>query len=89
MAALHLQIDEMLQTRLAKAADQAGLSVDAFVQLAIDQALDRAEPADAFDELADARWTAVLATGQTVSWNTARAYLEAKVRGESPPRPDA
>jgi hypothetical protein len=63
--------------------------VDAFANGAIRQALEQFEPGDAFNQLADERWEGLLATGQSVPWDKAKPYLEAKARSESPPRPDA
>jgi hypothetical protein len=40
-----------------------------------------------FDRAAEERWTRVLTTGESVPWADAKAYLEAKARGEHPPRP--
>jgi hypothetical protein len=37
--------------------------------------------------LANERWTRVLSTGKTVSWEDAKAYLEARARGEKARRP--
>lgn len=89
MISLTLQFDERLWARLATAAEHAGLSVDAFANGAIQQALEQFEPGDAFNQLADERWEGLLATGQSVPWDKAKPYLEAKARSESPPRPDA
>jgi len=40
-----------------------------------------------FNEVADARWKGILASGKTVSWEDAKAYLAAKSVGESPKKP--
>ena len=48
---------------------------------------EHAEPSDDFQRVADERWAQVLATGMTVPWEAARAYLEARARGEMPRRP--
>jgi hypothetical protein len=42
-----------------------------------------------FDRLADARWAQVLASGQTVPWDEAKTWLEARARGEKAARPIA
>ncbi len=56
---------------------------------AIVESVERAEQAEAFDALADARWSMLAATGETVAWDDAKAWLEARARGETPPRPAA
>lgn len=45
--------------------------------------------ADEFHLLADQRWARILANGKTVPLDDAKAYLEARARGESPPKPKA
>lgn len=47
------------------------------------------EQDDAFHRLADERWAEILATGETVPLDAAKAWLEAQLRGEHPPRPVA
>jgi hypothetical protein len=49
----------------------------------------QAEQDEAFHRVADARWANVLATGKTVAWNDAKAWLEARSRGERPRKPAA
>ena len=46
-----------------------------------------AEQDTEFYRIADARWTELLATGKAVPWDNAKAYLEARARGERPNRP--
>jgi hypothetical protein len=56
---------------------------------AIAQTVEQVELDEAFHGLADERWTKVLASGQTVPWDEAKAWLEARLRGERPHRPVA
>ena len=44
---------------------------------------------EASHRVADERWAKVLATGQTVPWDDAKAWLEARSRGEHPHKPVA
>ena len=46
-----------------------------------------AEQDTEFHHIADARWAEPLATGKAVPWDDAKAYLEARARGERPNRP--
>ena len=46
----------------------------------------QAELDEAFHRLADERWREVEA-GATVEWDDARAWVEARLRGETPGRP--
>lgn len=53
------------------------------------RAVEQSEEAETWDRVADARWAKVLATGRTVQWDEAKAYVEAKARGEQPQPPTA
>jgi predicted transcriptional regulator len=89
MSTTTIRIDEDLKARVASAAERAGKSAHAFIVEAIEQTVEQAEADDEFHRLADARWAKVLATGETVAWDEAKAYLEARTRGERPDRPKA
>lgn len=89
MSTTTIRIDEDLKARVASAAERAGKSAHAFIVEAIEQTVEQAEADDEFHRLADARWAKVLATGETVAWDEAKAYLEARARGERPDRPKA
>lgn len=82
-----IRLDDTLKQRIASAALQAGKSAHAFILDAIAQTVEKVEQDSAFNALADERWTAILATGQTVSWDDTKAYLVAKSRGENPGKP--
>jgi hypothetical protein len=49
----------------------------------------QAELDEEFHRVADSRWASVLASGKTVPWDKARAYLEAGARGARARRPAA
>ena len=84
-----IRIDEELKARIAAAAQRGGKTAHAFILDAIAQTVERNEQDAAFHRLADARWTKLLATGETVPWDDAKTWLEARARGEHPPRPVA
>jgi hypothetical protein len=48
---------------------------------AIAQTVEQVERDEAFHRVADERWRKILTTGETVSWNEAKAWLEAQSRG--------
>ena len=77
-----IRIEDDLKARIATAARRAGKTVHAFILDAISQTVEQAEQDDAFCQVADERWTKLLATGKTVPWNDAKAWLEARSRGE-------
>ncbi len=51
--------------------------------------VEQSEEEETWDRVADARWAKVLATGRTVPWDEAKAYVEAKARGEQSQPPTA
>jgi hypothetical protein len=44
---------------------------------------------DDFHRVADERWAEILATGETVPWDEMRGYLEGRLRGEQPRKPNS
>jgi predicted transcriptional regulator len=84
-----IRIEDDLKARIAAAAERAGKSVHGFILDAIAQTVEQAELDEAFHRIADERWAKVLATGRTVPWDDAKAYLEARARGERPRKPAA
>ena len=84
-----IRIDEDFKARIAAAAERAGKTAHAFILDAIARTVEQDELDDAFHRVADSRWASVLATGKTVPWGDAKAWLEARSRGERPPEPVA
>lgn len=84
-----IRIDDTLKARVAAAAERAGKTAHAFIVDAIAHTVEQAEIDDAFHRVAEERWARVLATGRTVPLGDARAYLEARARGERPRKPVA
>ena len=84
-----IRIDDDMKARIAVAADRAGKTAHAFILDAIARTVEQAEVDEAFHLVADDRWTKVLATGKTVPWDDAKAWLEARSRGEHPRKPVA
>ena len=89
MTTTTIRIDDDLKARIAAAAEHAGKTAHAFILDAIARTVEQVEADEAFHRVADARWAKVLATGKTVPWDAARAWLEARSRGEHPSRPAA
>jgi predicted transcriptional regulator len=84
-----IRIEDELKARVAAAAERAGKTTHAFMLEAIARTVEQAEQDEAFHRVADARWANVLATGKTVAWDDAKAWLEARSRGERPRKPAA
>lgn len=89
MSTTTIRIEDELKERVAVAAENAGKTAHAFILDAIAQTVERAEQDIAFQHLAEQRWAQVLATRQTVAWDDAKDYLNARARGQQPGRPVA
>jgi len=84
-----IRIEDDLKARVAAAAERAGKTAHAFIVDAIAQTVEQVELDEAFHRVADERWANILATGETVPWDAAKAWLEARSRGERPRKPVA
>jgi predicted transcriptional regulator len=89
MTTTTIRIEDDLKARVAAAAERAGKTAHAFILEAIAQTVEQAELDEAFHRVADERWAKVLASGKTVPWDEAKAWLEARSRGERPRKPVA
>jgi predicted transcriptional regulator len=89
MTTTTIRIDNDLKARVAAAAEHAGKTPHAFILDAITQTVEQVELDAAFQRVADERWTNILASGETAGWDEAKAWLEARSRGERPCRPVA
>lgn len=89
MSTTTIRIEDELKARVAAVAELAGKTAHAFIVDAIAQTVEQVEQDNAFHTLADQRWEGIQATGKTVGWDAARAYLEARARGGQPRKPAA
>ena len=89
MSTTTIRIDDDLKVRVAAAAQRAGKTAHAFILDAISQTVEQVELDSAFNTLADQRWANIQASGKTVPWDDAKAYLAARASGESPLKPAA
>ncbi|MCI4431746.1 MAG: ribbon-helix-helix protein, CopG family [Burkholderiales bacterium] len=87
MSTTTIRIEDDLKARVAAAAERAGTTAHAFMLDAIAQTVEQVEFDAEFQRVAGERWAKVLSTGKTVPWDDAKAYLEARVRGERPRKP--
>jgi predicted transcriptional regulator len=84
-----IRIDDALKARLAAAAARSGKTPHGFILDAIAATVAEAEQADAFHRLAEIRWASLLASGESVPWDAAKTWLEARARGDTPSHPRA
>ncbi len=89
MATTTIRIDDELKARINAAAERSGETSHAFIHDAIARSVEQSELEDEFHRIAEERWSKLLATGKTVAWDDAKAYLEARARGERPRKPAA
>jgi predicted transcriptional regulator len=85
-----IRLDDTTKERIAAAADHAGKSAHAFILDAIAQTVEQLEQLEQdreFNDIADERWERIRASGKTVSWDDAKACLEAKSLGKSTHKP--
>ncbi len=89
MATTTIRIGDELKVRVAAAAERAGKTSHAFILDAIARTVEQEELDTAFHRVADERWGKLLATGKTVAWDDAKAWVEARSLGERPRKPAA
>ena len=77
-----IRIEDELKARVAAVAERAGKTAHAFILDAITQTVEQVEQDNAFQALGQERWQAIQATGQTVPWDEAKAYLAARAQGK-------
>ena len=84
-----IRLEDELKARINAAAAQAGKTAHAFILDALAQTVEQVEQDNAFHALADERWARIRATGRTVAWDEAQAYLAARAHGKRPAKPAA
>ncbi|MDP3618052.1 MAG: CopG family transcriptional regulator [Rhodoferax sp.] len=89
MSTTTIRIEDDLKARVAAAAQRAGKTAHAFILEAISQTVEQVELDNAFNAVADQRWAKLQASGKTVPWDDAKAYLAARARSEPVRKPAA
>jgi predicted transcriptional regulator len=89
MSTTTIRIEDDLKARVAAAAQLAGKTAHAFILDAISQTVEQVELDNAFNTLADQRWSNIQISGKTVPWDAAKAYLAARANGEPARQPAA
>ena len=89
MSTTTIRIEDELKARVAVAAERNGKTAHAFILDAIEQTVEQAELDADFHRIADARWAGLMRSGETVPWTEARAWIEARERGEPARKPAA
>jgi predicted DNA-binding protein len=89
MSTTTIRLPEELKARVAAAAERAGTTAHGFILEAIAEKAEVAERSNAFQDVAEQRYAAIVASGKTVSWTDMRRYLEQRLGGKEPRRPSA
>ncbi|CAN7216770.1 DUF1778 domain-containing protein [Acidovorax sp. LjRoot129] len=89
MSTTTIRLEDEMKSRINAAAAQVGKTAHAFILDALAQKVEQVEQDNAFHALADERWARIRATGKTVAWDDAKAYLAARANGEKPRKPAA
>lgn len=89
MSTTTIRIEDALKARIAAAAERAGKTSHGFILDTLAETVERSEMDEELHRVAEERWALLLQTRQMVSWTDAKAYLEARAKGEKPRRPRA
>lgn len=89
MTTTTIRMPEDLKARVAAAAEKTGTTPHGFVLAAIAEKTEQTELRDQFDTDAETRYSHIVESGKTISWDAMRAYLEQRVAGKSVKRPSA
>ena len=89
MTTTTIRMPEDLKARVAAAAERTGTTPHGFVLAAIVEKAEQTELRDQFESVAETRYSRIVDSGKTISWEAMRAYLEQRVAGKSVKRPVA
>ena len=89
MSTTTIRIPDELKARLARLAEQEGLSAHGLILDAITEKTEALEQRLSFYAEAEARYARVLKTGKAITWEDMNAYLDARIAGEPAQRPIA
>jgi predicted transcriptional regulator len=84
-----IRLPEDLKARLSAVAELTGKTPHGFILEAISEKTEAEELRLDFDEVAEQRYSEIVASGKTIPWLEMRAYLERRLRGERARRPRA
>lgn len=82
MATTTIRLPEPLKTRVAAAAERAGLSVHSYLLEAIADKTTQDEQRADFDREAEARYATLAASGHSIGWSDMRRYLLDRAQGK-------
>jgi len=87
MSTTAIRIDDTLKERVAAASERSGKSSHAFILDAIERTVDQDEFDAELRRTAALRWKHLATSGESVAWDAAKRYVEARVAGKPAKRP--
>ena len=87
MSTTTIRLPEDLKARVAAAAERAGTTSHSFILDAIAEKADQVERREDFNDLAEKRYSQIVASGKTIPWKEMRSYLERRLTGKPARRP--
>lgn len=89
MSTTTIRLPPELKARIAQAAERTGKTTHSFILEAISEKTEREESGALFDAEADARFTRIVESGETIPWSEMRQFLEDRMAGKQVRRPVA
>ena len=87
MSTTTIRLPQSLKERVARAAERAGTTTHAFILDAIAEKAGQEELQAEFQDTAERRYAAIVASGKAVPWTEMRRYLERRLTGKKVARP--
>ena len=84
MSTTTIRLEDELKARIAAAAARSGRSSHAFILDALSDMVARSEMDEELHGIADRRWQR---TGESLAWEDAKAYIQARAAGKNVARP--
>ena len=81
-----IRLPQDLKERIARAAERAGTTAHGFMIEAIVEKAEQDECRSEFQDTAERRYAAIVASGKAVPWSEMLTYLERRVAGKKPAR---
>ena len=82
-----IRIPDDLKEQVAAAAERAGQTSHGFILDAIAEKVEEEQRRADFDDVAERRFAATIASGKTIAWDEMRAYLTSRLAGQPARRP--
>ncbi|MBI5919435.1 MAG: CopG family transcriptional regulator [Nitrosomonadales bacterium] len=89
MSTTTIRLPEELKIRVAAAAKRSGTTTHGFILDAIAQKAAQEDRRADFDAIAEDRYAGLSVSGQAISWDEMRGYLEERLAGNTVSRPVA